>query len=198
MNENTSLLNEFIGVYENAMDDKWCDSIIDKYNENLHYQISRFEEEKSNPLDKLDHSMSGAQILDEKTLNTFYNKMYKEIFLKYSLKYGGFDRYIRNSVIVDFKIQKTSPGGGYHKWHHEWSDDEVGIKRLLAYTVYLNDIEEGGETEFLYQSCRIKPKKGTVCIFPSFFTHTHRGNPPLKKDKYIVTGWLSLNKIYPY
>ena len=25
-----------------------------------------------------------------------------------------------------------------------------------------NDVEEGGETEFLYQQLKVKPKKGTV------------------------------------
>ena len=56
----------------------------------------------------------------------------------------------------------------------------------------MNDVEEGGETEFLYQSFRVKPKAGTLILFPSFFTHTHRGNPPLKGVKYLATGWIHL------
>ena len=58
---------------------------------------------------------------------------------------------------------------------------------------YLNDVEEGGETEFLYQSRRIKPKQGTMVICPSSFTHTHRGNPPLKGDKYMINGWIEFD-----
>ena len=30
----------------------------------------------------------------------------------------------------------------------------------MAWMVYLNDVEEGGETEFLYQKLKVKPKKG--------------------------------------
>ena len=56
--------------------------------------------------------------------------------------------------------------------------------------LYLNDVKEGGETEFLYQHKRYQPKEGTLLIFPAGFTHTHRGNPPISNDKYIVTGWL--------
>ena len=37
--------------------------------------------------------------------------------------------------------------------------------RVLAWMVYLNDVEEGGETEFLYQKLRIKPKKNTLLIW---------------------------------
>jgi hypothetical protein len=58
--------------------------------------------------------------------------------------------------------------------------------------LYLNDVDEGGETEFLYQSIRIKPKKGTLILCPGSFTHTHRGNPPLSGEKYIVTTWIEL------
>ena len=56
--------------------------------------------------------------------------------------------------------------------------------------VYLNDVTEGGETEFLYQKCRFKPEKNTILIWPAQFTHVHRGNPPLSNDKYIITGWV--------
>jgi hypothetical protein len=50
-------------------------------------------------------------------------------------------------------------------------------------------VQEGGETEFLYQHMRVKPEQGTLVIWPAAFTHTHRGNPPLSNEKYIVTGW---------
>jgi hypothetical protein len=59
--------------------------------------------------------------------------------------------------------------------------------------VYLNDVLDGGETEFLYQSRRVKPREGRVVIFPVQWTHTHRGNPPLSGEKYIATSWLHLN-----
>jgi hypothetical protein len=91
--------------------------------------------------------------------------------------------------IFDFKIQKTKIGGGYHVWHFE-SDSRRQGGRVLVYTIYLNDVEEGGETEFLYHPLRIKPKQGSVLIFPAGFTHTHRGNPPISNEKYIITGWL--------
>jgi hypothetical protein len=51
-------------------------------------------------------------------------------------------------------------------------------------------VEEGGETEFLYLSQRVKPKTGRLVIFPSGYVHTHRGNPPLSGEKYIMTGWI--------
>ena len=60
--------------------------------------------------------------------------------------------------------------------------------------LFLNDVDEGGELEFLYQSKRIKPKAGTMVISPAFFTHTHRGNPPLSGEKYILNGWCEFTR----
>ena len=89
------------------------------------------------------------------------------------------------------KVQETDIGGGYHIWHCEQGNIDTQ-DRVLTWTIYLNDVEEGGETEFLYQSRRIKSEKGNIVIFPAYFTHTHRGNPPISNKKYRVTGWYNL------
>ena len=88
-----------------------------------------------------------------------------------------------------YKIQSTLPGEGYNLWHSEWTATES--QRFLVWILYLNDIEDGGETEFLYYPQRIQPRAGDLIVWPATFTHTHRGNPPLKEKKYILTGWIT-------
>ena len=61
--------------------------------------------------------------------------------------------------------------------------------RAFVVQLYLNDIEEGGETEFLYIGKRIPARAGRLIIFPAGFTHAHRGNPPLGQTKYICSSW---------
>jgi len=95
------------------------------------------------------------------------------------------------------KLQKTPVSGGFHGWHAE-NDHLESCHRILAWTIYLNDVPEGGETEFLYQSQRVSPEKGKTCIFPAGFMHTHRGNPPISNDKYILTGWFNLRMVDEY
>ena len=90
------------------------------------------------------------------------------------------------------KLQKTDVAGGFHAWHYENGGIDSASNRMLAWTIYLNDVPEGGETEFLYQSERVKPVKGRTVIFPAGFMHTHRGNPPISNEKYILTGWFSI------
>ena len=90
------------------------------------------------------------------------------------------------------KIQKTRPTEGYHNWHCEHTSHLKDVRTILAYMIYLNDVDEGGETEFLYQSKRIQPRRNTFVVWPAGFTHTHRGNPPLSNDKYVITGWINV------
>ena len=62
--------------------------------------------------------------------------------------------------------------------------------RLLNVQLYLNTVNEGGETEFLYEQRREKAVQGKLLIYPSSMTHIHRGNTPLSNEKYILNGWI--------
>lgn len=91
-------------------------------------------------------------------------------------------------------LQKYLRGtGGYHHWHSEIYPQNAScesLHRVLLWQFYLNDVEEGGETEFLYQQRSIAPKKGRLVIAPAGFTHTHKGHVPRSGDKYIATSWI--------
>ena len=88
-------------------------------------------------------------------------------------------------------IQYYPPNGGYKVWHCERGSLDTS-KRFLAYMTYLNDVTEGGETEFYWQNVSFKPKKGLSLIWPADFTHTHRGIVSKTQEKYITTGWYNL------
>ncbi len=86
-------------------------------------------------------------------------------------------------------LQKTDPCEGYHSFHAEnvaWSNRF----RALAWMIYLNDVEEGGETEFITLNRLVKPETGKVLCFPCNFMFPHKGNIPISNDKYIVTAFV--------
>ena len=56
---------------------------------------------------------------------------------------------------------------------------------------YLNTVPNAG-TEWLYQNYKTEAIKGLSVIWPSSFTHTHRGIISNDNEKYIITGWLNL------
>ena len=87
-------------------------------------------------------------------------------------------------------IQHYQPSEAYYGWHNERGTciEPMG-SRHLAFMTYLNDVDDAGETEFLYQGIKVQPRKGLTLIWPVDWTHTHRGIASPTKDKYIVTGW---------
>jgi hypothetical protein len=56
---------------------------------------------------------------------------------------------------------------------------------------YLNDVTDGGGTEFFHQNITTTAVKGKTLIWPSDWTFTHRGQVSPTQDKYIITGWFS-------
>jgi prolyl 4-hydroxylase len=74
-------------------------------------------------------------------------------------------------------------------------------QRTWTFMIYLNDVEEGGETEFFHLGQkRFKPTKGTAVIwknsdgsgkvYPDSF---HAGLPVIKGKKIIITKWFREN-----
>lgn len=98
----------------------------------------------------------------------------------------------------NLQVQKYIKGsGGYPHWHSEnYPQDPTGeaLHRVLAFQFYLNDVAEGGETEFFYQERKVEAKAGRMVVFPAGFTHTHRGNVPQSNDKYIITSWVLFHR----
>ena len=87
---------------------------------------------------------------------------------------------------IGYGIQRTRKGEFFH-WH---IDSITATDRQLVAIWYLNDIKEGGETEFFVQNARVRPQRGKLLLFPPFWTHEHRGVRPLNEVKYIATTWV--------
>ncbi len=122
--------------------------------------------------------------ISQEFLKIFWEQCYKI----YENEFDVLKTFQKHSIF-NLKVQKTDPGEGYHIWHCEDSNRQ-SRNRILTFILYLNDVEEGGETEFLYMRRRVKPQKSRFVLWPAGLTHTHRGNPPLSGTKYIMTGWV--------
>jgi hypothetical protein len=197
MKEKKNNIKDFIGIYDGYIPDEACDQVIELFNKYQDFNkiFSRFTSEGSTQDMKDDKQLfCTPEILTEEKFNVNKLKLLMvnfDIALRNYYSETNIKKYATEDIITDHvKIQKTIPSQGYHVWHVEHGKGNDCEKRILAYTIYLNDVEEGGETEFLYQSQRVKPVKGRIVIWPAGFPYVHRGNPPLSGEKYIVTSWI--------
>jgi hypothetical protein len=189
-------INNFIGIYDNYITEDECDKAIKIYEEQNKFKktISRMEGEKASILQKKDKQFFAYG----NNLDIWWEEL-KPMIVNFDI---AFKHYIENTGAGEaygvpfhftcLKIQKTLPTEGYHIWHIEHGKGFDNEPRAFVYTIYLNDVKNGGETEFLHFSKRVKPKKGRIVIWPAAFPYVHRGNPPLSGKKYLLTSWMML------
>ena len=87
--------------------------------------------------------------------------------------------------VTGYKIQMYPRGEGYFRWHA----DSIGAgvqSRQVAMILYLNDVAEGGETEFFHQGIKVAPRAGQLLLFPAGWNYMHCGQVAVSDDKYIV------------
>ena len=196
--EKTTKIENFIGVYDNFITKKECQNVIDFFNnqEKFNKTFSRQVTEKDVPsLVKSDKQF----FANPKNIDIWWDTC-KSLIFNFDI---AWKHYLKNTGAqeaypeIDFhytilKIQKTLPTEGYHVWHVEHGKGYSAEPRAFVFSIYLNDVEEGGETEFLHFSKRVKPKTGRIVIWPAGFPYLHRGNPPSSGEKYILTSWMML------
>jgi hypothetical protein len=179
---------EFIKEYENVLGINICEIIINKFekDENKH------KGETINGItdDKITYDLHSNEWYGEEW-NIIYTLL-KDALHTYIIKYydelGNLFPPYPHTEDSGFQIQKYIKNQGFYKYHNDFYLDSRGF-RTLTYIFYLNNIEDGGETEF-YNGKKINPKKGMLVIFPSLWTYLHKGNTPISNDKYIITGWI--------
>ena len=138
-----------------------------------------FNTEMKNSLDLMISNLTEwediVRILDDKLKRNM--TIYQEFL--YSKLPNGYN--ILDTWHSSYQIQKS----GYYRWHHD-SKIEYGRERVLTFIWYLNTIENGGETGFIFKN--VKPETGKFVFFPSTWDYVHCGFDA--KDKYIITGWM--------
>ncbi|EKX52107.1 hypothetical protein GUITHDRAFT_150687 [Guillardia theta CCMP2712] len=115
------------------------------------------------------------------------------------------------------KVTNTEPENGENlqilhyqtsqqfKEHHDYFDPatdppenfEPGGNRLATAIIYLQNAEEGGETDFMKIDTKVKPEAGSAVLFYDLKPDgsvdkltIHSGNPPKGGEKWVATKWI--------
>jgi prolyl 4-hydroxylase len=123
-----------------------------------------------------------------KCLNNYIGELHK-CFIDYQNQWPFIKGLSENIHIGAFNIQKYLPGDHFAKIHTERFDIQT-LHRAFAWMTYLNDVDDGGATNFSHYDIKIKPKTGQTLIWPADWTHAHSGEILNSGAKYIVTGWM--------
>jgi hypothetical protein len=217
-------MEEYIYENENTLSDEFCDEIVQYFESNVELHKMGGMNENDKYKDQLNenyifidnneiinknirNSITLSLNCDIDTSNNEIEKMKQQLlkntldnisiyYEKYKCTNINFRILQRNTLIVhNFIINKYVKNEGKIIYH---SDEDYNIKmnevRLFTCIWFLNDVYEGGETEF-FKKINVIPKKGKIMIFPAEWFFPHCGKVPISNDKYIVTAWVYMNCI---
>ena len=185
--------NTFMGAYQ--AEESLCDEIINFYNQHKKYSTPGQSYNQKTQRGEADNNIKESFDLGVSAHHHYYpmdeyRKHLQESLEKYIITYPDANSYSRYVIQKDYNIQYYPPGGGFKQWHFEAATIK-DIRRVFVFMTYLNNVPDGG-TMFKSQNLTVPAKKGLTVIWPAGFTHVHKGQISLTKEKYIVTGWWSL------
>jgi hypothetical protein len=192
-------LSKFIYHKENVFSDEFCEMLVDLFDKKDEENITSvgsmmggidFNVKNTTELNLYDY----PELVNHENFFSVLNYHLSFEFLGNIPYHHTFPAEMKifpgNNTYETCQIQKYKQGEGhYSSWHIE-IENLGSSKRVFSMIVYLNDVEEGGETEFLYPNIKVKPKKGSLVIFPSAYPFVHRGVKPISGDKYIIATWI--------
>ncbi|WOV83086.1 2OG-Fe(II) oxygenase [Sporosarcina jeotgali] len=101
------------------------------------------------------------------------------------------------------QILQYKPGQEYRA-HHDFfsSASKVTNNRISTLVMYLNDVEQGGETFFPHLNFSVSPRKGMAVYFEYFYNDPalnditlHGGAPVEVGEKWVATQWMRKQRV---
>ena len=181
----------FIGCW-NLENNKLCNEITQFFENNKELQIQGItsygkdlKAKKTTDIPVNPHDLKNPKF---EVLKQYMDELYK-CFIDYQNQWSFLKSMLKTVYVPSFNIQKYSRGDHFASLHSERTSLDT-LHRLFAWMTYLNDVDDGGQTNFSHYGIKIKPETGKTLIWPAEWTHAHLGEVLKSGTKYIVTGWI--------
>ena len=178
--------SDFIYVERSALPKSFCNNVIEKFEQDDRKRQGQVGGGVCLEI-KRSSDLSISELDDWESYDQAFFRCLNNGLKKY-LRFLP-EEYIKNKALSElgndtgYQIQRTQPGDHYI-WHHDQT-----TTRLVTFIWYLNDVKNGGYTEFI-DGTRIQPEAGKLIIFPATWDFLHRGVSPKSETKYLCTGWV--------
>lgn len=174
---------DFIFKIDNAISENSCKKIIQFF-------------EKNNNKKRIENN--GAPNFTELNINQHIKELVSPIsstvvqhLKEYENNFLSFSRYFPSKICLEeFRIKCYDSKKIDRFDIHVDVTDKESSKRMLAFLYYLNEDFCGGETIFPEHDLSIKPKTGSLIMFPPTWQYPHIGSKVENGKKYIMSTYL--------
>lgn len=183
-------MTDLIECYPGALASSTCKALIDIFERSGLAEQSNIISAQGSALEHQVRRSRGL-ILSPENCGEHYaavTSAFRNAYMSYREKYRILQQ-INQVVTEAFTMVRYQGDTEHYGWHVDGADPGSRY-RFLSGVCYLNTVAKGGETEFRLQTKKISPREGAILMFPSVWTHEHRGLAPASGSKYIITTWL--------
>ena len=180
------MIENFVKIYDNVIDEESCKGLIEKFEElQDKHEIVNIEDKE----DRISFNQIVLTKSEEwKTVNDGLMKLFQAYIAQYKKECNISEQMWPDKCGFETIRMKRYLANDYDRFdYHVDVKDYATARRFLAFFIYLNDVEEGGETEFLFG--RVKPKMGRLVMFPPMWPWFHAGQKPVSGTKYFIQSY---------
>jgi prolyl 4-hydroxylase len=181
-------VRSYVRYYDGALPVDFCAQMVDAFEKSKNLQIPHGRGHQAG----LDNSawveMNVTRFADKAFLGFFHAQIDK--YLAEYNKQLPLTIAVPNSITIDDIRIKRYRAGTDENFEPHFDAYQQKSARYLVFLWYLNDVADGGETEFVDLGIKVAPRTGRLLVFPPYWMYQHAGRPPLSNDKYIVSTYL--------
>ena len=185
-------LSHYVRVYDDVFQPDFCESMIKTF-ESIDPALSPTLRVSDHSWEKDYRCFQEVNIKQDTAFRGIVDPYYariRQVYAHYKQMVGS-DFFPQEFTLEEARMKRYL-NDDYEQfgWHVDVGDKQSSSRYLVMFT-YLNDVEEGGETEFLSNGeFTVKPKCGRMVVFPPSFMFPHRGKKPISNSKYILSTYL--------
>ena len=184
-------MDKYIKVYDDVIDEVSCESLIEKFEDSHeHFETVHVED----GTDKI--SFEQLNLINHEDWQSVQNGMlevFQDYIMHYKLDCGVLGKQWPETYGYESIRMKRYLNNDYDRFdNHVDVRDYDTARRFLAFFIYLNDVDVGGETRFdmhkpgTFIPYEIQPKRGRLLMFPPTWTYPHTGVKPISGKKYLL------------
>lgn len=181
-------LKDFIKIYDSALPADFCGALVEQFETRRELHIANGKTARSGLANSAWTEMDVGKVAPHETKQIFLRSI-QEYKQRYEID-SGLARPLPEPGSFAPLILKRYQNDGVENFEPHFDSLKEVCNRYLVVLWYLNDVQTGGETEFVDLGVKVSPKAGRLLMFPPYWMYQHTGLPPVSNPKYILSTYL--------
>ncbi|WP_458071053.1 2OG-Fe(II) oxygenase [Rhodanobacter sp. BL-MT-08] len=178
----------YVQTFDDALPKAFCEQLIASFQQTTDRHLVRSPGWRAG-LDASSWTELDISALADDAFKGYFYKQVEDHLAIYNQRLGLTLPVPSSPLISEMRIKRYRAEAREEFQPHFDAIYEVA-NRYLVFLWYLNDVAEGGETEFCDLGIKVSARAGRLLMFPPYWMYQHAGRPPLSGDKYILSMYM--------